>query len=78
MASIYKQKRSRFWWIKYRDLDGRLIRTSLGTPSRSVALECKFQLESRLRRGARPAEFTDAISDFLASVRSAGVPHKDP
>lgn len=37
MASKYKRKGSRFWWVKYRDFDGGQVRKSLRTADKRVA-----------------------------------------
>lgn len=73
MASIYKQNKSRFWWVKYRDSQGNLLRKSLKTPHKGVALECKRQIESQLQIStlANPTEFEEVVTNFLTAVRTS-------
>lgn len=55
MSSIYKQKESRFWWIKYRDPAGKIIRKSLRTPSKGVAEQIQKNMDKQAKAGSRPA-----------------------
>ena len=62
MASLYKQKASRFWWVKYTDPEKGIVRKSLRTSAKAVA---KVHLKKYLaaERGQRPA-----VEDFPSLI----------
>ena len=65
MASIYKQKTSRYWWVKYAHPEKGLVRKSLRTTDKSVA---KAHLKKYLgiERGQRPvdADLTSLVEQW--------------
>jgi site-specific recombinase XerD len=69
MASIYRQKNSSFYWIKYY-LNGRMVRESLKTDDQKVARYLKNKKEQSLSEGRIPAEIrnvsaSEAIEEYL-------------
>lgn len=56
MASIYRRARSPYWWVKFRDHEGKVARVSTRTTSEAQAREAAAELEdavniARTRRG---------------------------
>lgn len=77
MGTLYKQTKSRFWWIKYYR-DGRPIRESTGTEKESEARRILRQREGDLAAG-RPVlpradriRFEELAGDFLTNYRVNG------
>ena len=68
-GSIFKQSKSRLWWIGYLGPDGKYVRESSGSDLKSVA---QALLESRLgeaRKGIDPAKWRDHLyNDMKASL----------
>jgi len=75
MSSIYQ--RNRYWWIKYRDLDGVLRRESLGTPHSGIARKMQKIKIRQLRDGQKyqPAGFDSIVADYLSTIRSTCNPN---
>jgi len=71
MSSIYKQKKSRYFWIKYRDAAGRLIRKSLRTPHKGIAQTIQKNIDHEIKRIAKgqPATIQELADHFLATMR---------
>lgn len=77
MGTLYKQTKSRFWWIKYYR-DGRPIRESTGTEKESEARRILRQREGDLAAGrpilprADRIRFEELARDFLTDYRVNG------
>lgn len=51
-VTIYKRDGSSYWWIRYRDSDGNVVRKSTGTKDEQAACEIAEQLEEELAKEA--------------------------
>ncbi len=77
MGCIYKQRKSRFWWIKY-SCNGRQIRESTGTEKASEARRILRQREGEVAAGrpilprAHRVRFDELAEDFLTDYRING------
>jgi len=77
MASIFKRKRSKFWYVKYY-VHGQQVYRSLETTSERVARRLKEQIEADETRGDLVApskiplpEFLEDFCQFLTTIRTS-------
>jgi len=71
MSSIFRQKNSRFFWVKYRDIDGKIKRESLKTAHRGVALKKKALIDQRVKIGKPKADnsLKSLIDRYLETLK---------
>ncbi len=65
MASIYRDKKSGYWYINYITPDGRRVRKSLGTKDRKLAELALKDFEVQLAKGKLGFVMDVPLSDFL-------------
>ena len=76
-GALYQRDGSPFWWCRYRDASGRLVRASTGCRDREAATARWRQLEREAMGAASPSAptttLTDAIARMIEACRAKGL-----
>ena len=75
MASLFKQRDSTFWWVKFRDRTGKICRQSTGfrhtigaDTRKAQELEARKTLEERQTPAGLPGRWDDWVEDFITAA----------